>query len=526
MSNAPETKGAASAAEPVKADSVPREDRFLAHRTRGVVGSILVVWILLMLSYLSFRHFERWDWTSEARYSLSEESLRVLAELDQDVEIYLFVPEGQRDLEDFEELVANYQAASPRITLRRINPDRQAGEFRLLVQRFQLNQGTVNGSTIADVAAVVVSGSRHWKVDYEDLHAPDMSSFDDEDGPKIDVRAEESFTGAIVEVTSGTPTRVCVLSGHGELGVSGGPRSISGLRERLDRMNVDVDQLEPRAEIPADCAALFVLGPESPVPADEVQQVQDYLERGGNVFLALDPILRQGERLMPTGFESFARSHGLIIGNDLVLELDPQRLGAGDPLNAFFVFDQAEHELLAPIVGLPVAMLQARSVRAVPGSDAQELLFTSETSYAETDLRGLRTLEPDADDLRGPVSLAAVVTVETSARPAAGQAGAADEAGDDEAAPQGGRLVVVGDADFLVPELMQRPEFANSTLASAITGWLTSRTALVSVPPRQASARPMSITEGDLAGIGFRVLFLLPAAMGFLGLSVWWSRRP
>ena len=55
---------------------------------------------------------------------------------------------------------------------------------------------------------------------------------------------------------------------------------------------------------------------------------------------------------------------------------------------------------------------------------------------------------------------------------------------------------------------------------------VTQRQALITVPPRQANARPMSITEGDLPGIGFRVLFLLPAAMGFLGLSVWWSRRP
>jgi hypothetical protein len=538
-----------SATEPTP-DGIPREDRFMAHRARGVIGSILCVWILLMLAYLSFRHFERWDWTSEARYSLSGESLRVLAELDQNVEIYLFVPEGQSDLEDFEELVANYQAASPRITVRRINPDRQAGEFRLLTQRFQLNQGSVNGSTIADVAAVVVAGARHWKVDYEDLRAPDMSSFDDEDGPKIDVRAEESFTGAIVEVTSGTPTRVCVLSGHGELGVTGGPRSISGLRERLDRMNVDVDQLAPRADIPSDCAALFVLGPETPVPSDGVRQVQEYLEAGGNVFLALDPVLSNGERLLTTGFESFARSHGIIIGNDLVLELDPQRLGAGDPLNAFFVYDQAQHEILAPIMGMPVAMMQARSVRAVEGSDAQDLMYTSETSYAEGDLSGLRTLEPNDDDLRGPVSLAAVVTVEVHA-PAATAASAsgsddgdggddehdehdehgdhgdhADEASAEPSAPSGGRLVVIGDADFLVPDLMERPEFANSTLASAVTGWLTQRAALIEVPPRQANARPMTLTEADLGGIAFRVLFLLPAAMGFLGLSVWWSRRP
>ena len=489
-------------------------DRFLAHRARGAVGTVLVVWILAMLFYLSYRHFERWDWTSEGRYTLSSESLRVLEELERPVEIYLFVAQGQADLRDFEELVANYQAASPKVTVRRVDPDRQRGEFALLVERFQLAQGQLNGSTVADVAAVVVSGDRHWKVDYDDLRSVDTSSFDDADGPKIDVRAEESFTGAIVEVTSGEATRVCLTSGHGELGLEGTERSIEGLRRRLSRMNVDLVPVEPRAQIPSECDAVFVLGPQSVFPARDVRAIREYLASGGDVLLALDPIL-DGEQLIRTGFEDLAREHGVEIGQDLVLELDPQRLLGGDPLNAFVALGHGRHELTEPLLDMPVVFLMNRSVKATPGSGAVELISASDVSYAERDLNGLRTLEPDGDDLRGPVPLAVAVTIDPET-PAESEGAETNQ----------GHLVVVGDSDFLTPELMSRPELANSTFASATTGWLTERRALITVPPRQANARPMNLTEGDLGGIAFRVLLLLPAAMAFLGLSVWWSRRP
>ena len=61
---------------------------------------------------------------------------------------------------------------------------------------------------------------------------------------------------------------------------------------------------------------------------------------------------------------------------------------------------------------------------------------------------------------------------------------AAGGAGRDAPKP-GGRLVIVGDSDFLQPALLEANELANFHLASAWTGWLTQRKALIEIPPKK-----------------------------------------
>ena len=68
-------------------------------------------------------------------------------------------------------------------------------------------------------------------------------------------------------------------------------------------------------------------------------------------------------------------------------------------------------------------------------------------------------------------------------------------------------------------------EVANLELASAITGWLTAREALIAIPPRRQESQPIQLSEDDAWNLGFRVVFLMPLAMVFLGLAVWWNRR-
>lgn len=86
-------------------------------------------------------------------------------------------------------------------------------------------------------------------------------------------------------------------------------------------------------------------------------------------------------------------------------------------------------------------------------------------------------------------------------------------------------MVVVGDADFLDARYLAAAEAVNYAVASAIVGWLTEREALIELPGRRVSAQPIRMSEDDVWGLFFRVVFLLPAAVIFLGFAVWWNRR-
>ncbi len=497
------------------------EDELDVVRARGrmntAVGILLVTLIVLQINYLSFRHFTRWDLTSDARFTLSERTQEVLQSLDRDVEILLLLSDAEPTFADVQELLLRYRAQSPHLRVRFVDPDKQPGEARRVAEQYDIAIGMASsGEAFADVAAVVSSGDRRWKITRDDLLSVDFDELNESEGPKVDLKSERAITGAIVQVTTGEPTRVCFTSGRGEWGLSG-ERSILVLREEFERENLEVQDLPAVGlrEVPTECDAVFVLGPLRAFAEDEARVLVDWVKAGGDLLLALDPVLDRDD-VAPTGFEEPLHDLGVLVDRSVVLELDPRMLLRGDPMDLFRVLSFGDHPTTRRLAaaGGGVAVALARSVRAEPGTGATELLRTSEAAFAELDIAGLiadRDVEPDGQDIRGPVSLA--VANEMVVAPEA------------DGGERVGRVVVVGDSDWLDPVLLAEPQFANLDLLMAWTGWLTEREALISIPPRRSNLQAIVMSEADVSGVAIRIFGLLPAAILLLGFAVWWSRR-
>jgi hypothetical protein len=222
-------------------------------------------------------------------------------------------------------------------------------------------------------------------------------------------------------------------------------------------------------------------------------------------------VLDRGE-IATTGFESTARSFGIDIDRSVVLDLEPSTWLAGSPIEAILVANYGEHEVTSALrrLSAPIVIRLARAIRAREGSGAVELALTSPRGYGERaldDLQGEGDLGPDEGDLRGPVSVAVAREVER---------------GEGELP---GRLVVLGDADIFFAPFLQEARLANIDFVMALAGWTTQRPALISIAPRRANAQSIVMTDGDLAGVLFRVVALLPLAALLLGVAVYWSRR-
>ena len=94
-----------------------------------------------------------------------------------------------------------------------------------------------------------------------------------------------------------------------------------------------------------------------------------------------------------------------------------------------------------------------------------------------------------------------------------------------EAKKLGGRMVVVGDSEWISPQFITQTQVANVDLLSSLTGWLTEREALVAIAPRKINAQSVVMTEDGLFGVFLRVVLLMPLSALVLGLGVWWQRR-
>jgi len=122
----------------------------IAVRTLGGVSALLMLAIVLMVNYLGFRHYRRFDWTRQQLYTLSGKSVSVLRGLEQDVDIYLFMSQAEQNFADTEELLRRYQAASPHLKVHLVDPDREPAEFEVLAQRFGLTAGILLGRQLQD----------------------------------------------------------------------------------------------------------------------------------------------------------------------------------------------------------------------------------------------------------------------------------------------------------------------------------------------------------------------------------------
>jgi ABC-type uncharacterized transport system involved in gliding motility auxiliary subunit len=493
-------------------------------RLNVLLTALLGLAILVMLNYVASRHYWRWDWTSNELFTLSEQSQRMLEDLEQDVTVYVFLSQGEQDFADVQTLLEQYLAHTDRITVEWVDPDREPSRYKILAEKLGIDSWSPGPYTLATVPIVVTSGGRKWKIERHQLISENFDSFDDPDGSKLDLQSERALTGAILEVTTGTPTVVCLAQGHGEweLGAAG-PRSFSAVVRELqwEKIKVEAFELREGQPVPESCHALFVVGPQRPYAEAEVQIVDDFIASGGHVLLAFDPVIKK-EELLASGFEQTLAQRGIQLNADIVIETDPTQLLPDSPGDIFFATALGTHRVTDKIRqrGGGVFLASARSVDATEGGDAEVLIHTSPLARAETDLQRAVAKGQEPAEENKPVPLAVAWEYvppleELDAR----------KAGTEPEGPKPGRLLVMGDADWLSSELLENPGFANVDLLSSVAGWLTQRDALIDIPPRKAKARPFIMSDKDLENLFVRVVVLLPLAALIAGFGVWWARR-
>ena len=143
--------------------------------------------------------------------------------------------------------------------------------------------------------------------------------------------------------------------------------AFSTLSEELKRENIAVQPFATRGKsaVPKECDAVYVLGPTKAFSSEEAEMLKRYVDAGGNVLLALDPVISE-EKVLPTGLEEVAQAWGIGIDADVVVELDEQQLLSPSPIEHFLVSSFGNHKVVQPLASLraPVVLALARSLSA------------------------------------------------------------------------------------------------------------------------------------------------------------------
>ncbi|MGD0525019.1 MAG: GldG family protein [Polyangiaceae bacterium] len=489
----------------------------------GVVAAVVLAFVV---NVLGDRHFTRWDWTRDKRWSLSPATVETLHSLEQPVEVWAITGAGDSLQQSIKELLASYQAASSRIEVHTIDPDRDVAQLVALQARFGLEAGrTEDGRVATDAVIVVATGDKHWFLTPQDL-------YEQSDDVHVKPREERALTRAIRSVLGGEKAKLCFTAGHGEMSLEpdhDDREGLGALRDLFEKNNYElatVDTTVPGAHEPfAGCSVVLIAGMRAPFAPEETTRLRTWLLEGGSLLAAVGPLdPTAGASATPAGLDDALAPFGIALEDDVVEDLEPSVSIPETHGQGFFVSAHPHPVTTTLVAGGPashpprVAAFYTRSMRAMasPGAvAASALLTTSDDAFAKRDVaaaaQGADAPPRSPSDASGPFVIAMA-----SERPRASDATA-----------HGPRVVVLGSRYFLAQDNWRqpRPLHGAAFLVDSALSWLAARPEVVDVPDRAEVAAGMRVSEEGRTEVQRYVLYFMPLAALLLGAAVWAWRR-
>lgn len=486
-----------------------RQTKYTAYVTLYVA---VVLAVVAVINFLANRHNWSYDSTSNKRYSLSDQTIKIVKNLKTDLKITLF--DRTSRFEEARDLLDRYDNLSPRLSVEYIDPDKKP--------------------QLARAAGVTSYGTVYVEAN----------------GKREEARyvTEEEVTNAIIRVLKEGKKTICAVQGSGEHSLDEtGREGYSSFKELLEKNNYETKTISllENPEVPSDCSILLVGGPRYDYVEPVVKAIKNYVESGGRALLMLDPPVRFGQ-------DSIARNAvlvkelenwGVVLNEDLVLDTSGIGglfgLGPEVPL----VADYGTHPIVREMREIATAFPLARSVDTkddVDGVTVEKLFSSTSNSYATTKLDSPEIKIDPSRDKKGPFNLAVAGTIEVEEKGESGNGEEKAESGDngssngDEAAEKKddegneeekkeGRFVVVGSSGWVANNMLHFN--GNRDLALNMMNWLSSDEDLISIRPKEPEDRRLSLTRQQMSRIFYVSVVGLPLIILVAGISVWWRRR-
>ena len=460
-------------------ETVSRKSTIAARQARfGATASlytIVVIAALVLVNWLGQRYNKTIDTTSNKRFTLSQETEKIVSGLKEPATIaYLDKASG---FEAARGILDRYKNLSSKIKVQYIDYQKQPTVAKAYGLRFP---GT----------AYVELGTRR------------------EEAKSLN---EEGITGAFLKDLKGV-RKVCVVSGSQEhaLDQTDG-NGLSKFKTLLERDNYLVQPvtLIDKTAVPGDCNVVLVAGPQADYTANEVTALKTYVESGGRVMFLLDPPLDFGREHISDnpGLSSLLADWGVTGDKDLVLEENPmgQLFGFGPeiPLVSSYESHPIVTDMKNTFTGFPVA--RSLTIKNTDKSTVTKLFSTTDRAIATTKLNTNEVNPADPNNKKGPFALGAAGSYNTG-KP-----------------NNPGRFVVIGSSGFLTNGMIGFQ--GNRDLAVNAVNWLSSDEDLISIRPKEAEDRRLNATQRQMNVFAYTDLLAIPLMVIVAGVSIFLKRR-
>lgn len=450
-----------------------RQTKYAAYATLYILVTLAVVTVV---NVLANRYDKSYDATSNKRYSLSDQTVKVVKGLKQDAYITNYDQSSRfQSAKDKLDLYANL---SPKVHVEYVDPDKKP--------------------QLAREAGIKSYGTTIVQIGANKNEAKSTS--------------EEDITGAFIRDLKHTARTVCFVTGSGEHLIDDSTREgysrFKDLLGKDDYQAKSISLLE-KAEVPSDCTVVVVGGPSGDYQQPEVDALKKYVEDGGRAMFLLDPPLKMGHGDIADNdaLAGLLSSWGVTPNKDLILDMNPigQLAGLGPQVALVTRYDSQPivNDMKGSATGFPLS--RSLDTKNADKTTVDKLFDSSESSLATTKLNSPSVDPNDPKNKKGPLTLAAAGTYKTGRENSQG------------------RFVVVGSSQWAANSFINFN--GNRDLALNAMNWLSSDEDLISIRPKEPEDRRITMTRAQMNWVRITSQFLFPLAVVIAGFSVWWRRR-
>src|SRR4051812_28511903 len=327
-----------------------RQTKFGAYVTLYI---LIVAGALGLANWLANRYNKSVDTTANKRFSLSDQTVKVVKGLSSDAKITYW--DKTSEFGRAKDLLDRYDLLSTKLSVDYIDPDKKP--------EVATKMGVKTYGTI-----YVDSGPKHQEAK---------------------AITEEEITGALIRTLKSGDRLVCVVSGSGEHKLDETGRSgYSAAKELIEKNNYKTREITllEKPEVPKECTITMVAGPRFDYVPPVVDALKKYQEGGGKLLLFLDPPVKLGKEDIAenAALAKLIEDWGVTLNKDLVLDTSGIGQVFGFSEVVPLVASYENHAITRTMKGTATAFPLARSLEVKAGTE--KLFSTSENSFATSKL--------------------------------------------------------------------------------------------------------------------------------------------
>jgi len=494
--------------QPQKA-SGPKKIRRIQIGFNVLAQIVLILFLTVAINSIAFKHYQRWDFSRDQKYALSDKTKRFLKGIKGKMRITFFFSPNTPITADVQNLLTEYQyAGKAKIDIEHVDPERNFSRAKELFDKYKV---------VTDESLLVLDyEGRNKTVKASEMADIDQSEMAFGEGPRVTAfKGEQAITSAMMDLVEGKKNTLGYVVGHKEPPLSENS-AISILKTFIENENIRFQELNlfNLDAIPSELKTILIVGPQYDLSDREMKLLRDFWDKQGRILLLLDPSAKTPR------LDGFLKELGVKVNDDrlmVFLRTGIEEVALTRDVQAHFLGGSPITKRLVDVRALffgGTSSLTLEPDRVRTANIRIDPLIQAEKGYfAETDYNTDDQTKLQADAKRNSNTTLTV--------------GAAVEKGasaDERVQVNSARLVVVSNAAFVQDNAITQDQQALDFISGSVN-WLLSREQLIGIAPKISKPLVFTLTEDSLRSLRWIILVFMPLIPAVIGAVVWWQRR-